>query len=110
MLAVLMAIFTARDVRAQYFLTFGTLGTVVPYASVFFIRAGLSEAQVGYAWAIWSAAVVFSPVLVTLAADASVDPRRLLALGSALSGLSLLALGLVSGVAAILGVWAVYCL
>lgn len=99
-----------RDVRLQYFLTFGMLGTVLPYVSVFFRRAGLSESQVGYAWAIWSAAVMVSPVVVTMLADARVDPRRLLVLASVVSGLSLLALGFSQGVGAVLGVWAVYCL
>ena len=99
-----------RDVRLQYFLTFAMLGAVLPYVSVFFRRAGLTEAQVGYAWAIWSAAVMVSPVVVTMLADARVDPRRLLVLASIVSGLSLLFLGLAHDVAAILGVWAVYCL
>ena len=99
-----------RGLRLQYFLTFGVLGTVLPYASVFFRQAGLSEAQVGYAWAVWSLAVVLSPVLVTMAADGRADPRRLLVLASAVSGASLLALGLVRGVGPVLAVWAVYCL
>jgi PPP family 3-phenylpropionic acid transporter len=99
-----------RDVRVQYFLTFGMIGAVLPYVSVFFRQAGLSEAQVGYAWAIWSAAVMVSPVAVTMLADARVDPRRLLVLASVVSGLSLLALGLVRGVGPLLGVWAAYCL
>ena len=99
-----------RGLRAQYFLTFAVLGTVLPYVSVFFRQAGLTAAQVGYAWAIWSAAVVLSPVLVTMAADGRADPRRLMVLGSALTGASLFALGLVRGVAPVLAVWAVYCI
>lgn len=63
-----------RDVRLQYFLSFGMIGTVLPYVSVFFRQAGLSEARVGYAWAIWSLAVMVSPVVVTMLADARVDP------------------------------------
>jgi PPP family 3-phenylpropionic acid transporter len=99
-----------RDVRLQYFLTFAMIGTVLPYVSVFFRRAGLSEAQVGYAWAIWSAAVMVSPVVVTMLADARVDPRRLLVLASVVSGMALLSLGFARGVGSVLGVWAVYCL
>ena len=99
-----------RDVRLQYFLTFGMIGTVLPYVSVFFRQAGLSEAQVGYAWAIWSAAVMISPVVVTMLADARVDPRRLLVAGSLVAGLSLLLLGFTRGVGPVLAVWAVYCL
>ena len=73
-----------RDLRVQYFLTYGVIGAVLPYVSVFFRQAGLSDAQIGYAWAVWSAAVVLSPVLVTLAADAHADPRGLLAAAAAL--------------------------
>ena len=99
-----------RDLRVQYFLTYCVIGAVLPFVSLVFRQAGLTNAQVGYAWAVWSLAVVLSPVLVTLAADAKADPRRLLALASALTGASLLALGLVRGVGPVLGVWAVYCL
>jgi PPP family 3-phenylpropionic acid transporter len=98
-----------RDLRVQYFFTFAVIGCVLPYVSVFFRDAGLTKVQVGYAWAIWSAAVVLSPVLVTMAADGRADPRRLLVLGSALTGISLFALGLVRGVGPVLAVWAVYC-
>ena len=99
-----------RDLRVQYFLTFAVIGAVLPYVSVFFREAGLTKPQVGYAWAAWSLAVVLSPVLVTTAADGRHDPRRLLALASALTAVSLFALGLVRGVGPVFGVWAVYCL
>ena len=99
-----------RGLRVQYFLTYCVIGAVLPFVSVFFREAGLTQAQVGYAWSIWSAAVVLSPVLVTLAADAHADPRRLLTLASLLTAASLLALGFVRGVGPILWVWAVYCL
>jgi PPP family 3-phenylpropionic acid transporter len=98
------------DLRVQYFLTYCVMGAVLPFASLVFRQAGLSDAQIGYAWAVWSGAVVLSPVLVTFAADARVDPRRLLALASALTGAALLALGLVRGAGPVLAVWAVYCL
>ena len=99
-----------RDLRVQYFLTYCVIGAVLPFVSLVFRQAGLSNAQIGYAWAVWSVAVVLSPLLVTLAADAKADPRRLLALASALTGAGLLALGFVRGVWPVLGVWAVYCL
>src|SRR6185437_8037951 len=54
-----------RDIRIQYFLAYATLGTVLPYASVFFRHAGFSDAMVGWAMAIWSLAAVASPVVVT---------------------------------------------
>lgn len=99
-----------RDVRVQYFLSYGVLGTVLPFASVYFRAAGFSEAQVGYAWAAYSAAVVCSPVLVTLAADTRADPRRLMLAGLLVSGLALVALGFIHGAASILAVWSVFCL
>ena len=99
-----------RDLRVQYFLTYCVIGSVLPFVSVYFRHSGLSNAQVAYAWTLWSAAVVLSPVVVTLAADAHADPRRLLVLGSALGGVSLLSLGLVHGVGPVMGVWTVYCL
>ena len=99
-----------RDLRIQYVLTFAMLGVVLPYVSVFFRQAGLSAAQVGYAWAIWSAGLMISPVAVTMLADAKIDPRRLLAMASVISGVALLAMGFADGVWAILGVWTVYCL
>jgi PPP family 3-phenylpropionic acid transporter len=99
-----------RDVRLQYFLLYGILGTVLPYASVFFRQAGLSAAEVGYAFAIWSGASILSPVLITYVADTRVDARRLIAINLAISGLSLLALGFVHSVWLILGVWTIHCL
>lgn len=99
-----------RDVRLQYFLAYGLFGAVLPYVSVFFKSRGLSDLQVGYAYSIWSAAFVLSPVLVTLAADTKADPRRLMVLDLALSAITLLALGFVRGVGPILGVWALHCL
>jgi PPP family 3-phenylpropionic acid transporter len=99
-----------RDLRIQYALTFAMLGTVLPYVSVYFRHAGLTPQQVGYAWAIWCAAIVLSPVFATMLADARVDPRRLLAASSAVAGVCLVALGRVSGLGPVLGVWCVYCL
>src|SRR5439155_568355 len=73
-----------RDLRVQYFLTYCVIGSVLPFVSVYFRRSGLTNAQVAYAWTLWSAAVVLSPFVVTLAADAHSDPPRLLVPGSAL--------------------------
>ena len=98
-----------RDLRVQYFLTYCVLGAVLPFVWVFFQQEGLTRVQIGYAGAVWSAAVVLSPVLVTLAADAHADPRRLLCLASALTAASLFALALVRGVGPVVAVWGLYC-
>ncbi|HWE97398.1 MAG TPA: MFS transporter [Tepidisphaeraceae bacterium] len=99
-----------RDARLQYLLTFAMLGTVLPYASVFFRQAGLTDTQIGYAYAIWSLAAVLSPAVITRIADGKIDPRRLLTLASVTAATSLLLLGFTRGVAPILCVWTVYCL
>jgi MFS transporter, PPP family, 3-phenylpropionic acid transporter len=99
-----------RDVRVQYFLSYGVLGTVLPFASVYFRANHFSEAQVGYAWALYSAAYIVSPVLVTLLADTRADPRRLMLGGFVLGGLTLVAMGLVHAAAAVLAVWGLFCL
>ncbi|MDB5173303.1 MAG: major facilitator superfamily 1 [Phycisphaerales bacterium] len=99
-----------RDSRLQYLLTFAMLGTVLPYVSVFFRRAGLTEAQIGIAYAIWSMAAVLSPAVATMAADGKADPRRLLALASVCTAAFLLGLGYVNGVGPILCIWTGYCL
>jgi PPP family 3-phenylpropionic acid transporter len=99
-----------RDLRIQYALVFAMLGTVLPFASVFFRHKGFTSQHVGYAWAIWSGALMLSPVLVTMLADARIDPRRLLAGSALIAGASLGALMFLSGVGAILCVWTLYCL
>lgn len=99
-----------NDVRTQYFLSYGVIGTTMPFASVFFRQCGFTDAQVAYAWAIWSAAFVLAPVLITLAADTRVDPRRLMVFGLTVSALTLALLGVVRGIGVIYLVWVVHCL
>jgi PPP family 3-phenylpropionic acid transporter len=99
-----------RDIRLQFFLTLGMLGTVGPFASVFFRQRGLSEREVAYAFAIQNLIGVLSPALMTWVADAKVDPRRVLALMSMLVAVCLLAMTTwVSGTREVLAVWALYC-
>jgi PPP family 3-phenylpropionic acid transporter len=78
--------------------------------SVYFRDAGLSREQVGYAWGIWCAALTLSPALVTMLADARIDPRLLLAFVTAGASACLLALAKVHGVGPLLVVWTGYCL
>lgn len=99
-----------RDVRYQYALLFGTLGTIVPFFSVYLAEAGFTRAQIGYAWSIFSLASVISPALLTLLADAKIDPRWLLAGASAVVAGSLFVLPVSVGVMSIFLVWTVYCL
>jgi PPP family 3-phenylpropionic acid transporter len=99
-----------RDIRIQYFLSYGLIGAVMPYGSVLFRQAGLGDAQIGYAYAIWSVAFILTPGLLTMLADLRADPRRLMALALGCSAMSLVALCLVSGVGPVLAAWTVYCL
>ena len=101
-----------RDLRAQYFLTYGALGTVLPYAPVFFADAAkLTKPQVGLAMAVWSGVQVVTPAAAAWAADARLDPRRLIVACSAVTGTCLLALGQLggAGVGVVLAVWTLYC-
>jgi PPP family 3-phenylpropionic acid transporter len=98
-----------RDIRAQYFFTFGILGAVVPYVSMFFKSAGLTDPQVGQAFAIWSVAGILSPVLVAWAADTRMDPRRLVMACAAGGGAALLALSQATSVATVFAAWTAYC-
>ncbi|HEX8914295.1 MAG TPA: MFS transporter [Humisphaera sp.] len=98
-----------RDLRASYFLIFAVLGAVLPYATIYFQESGLSPTQVGYAFAIWSGASIASPVLVAWAADAALDPRRLVLLCSGGAGACLVGLGFVRGVGSLFAVWTAYC-
>jgi PPP family 3-phenylpropionic acid transporter len=100
-----------RDTRLQYFVSYAMLGSVLPYVSVFFRAAGLSNAQVGYLFSIYSLASVLSPVLVTRVADGrGLDPRRLLASTSAVAAAALLSLTWARGSLAVFSIWTVYCL
>jgi PPP family 3-phenylpropionic acid transporter len=99
-----------RDIRLQFFLTLGMLGTVGPFASVFFRERGLSEREVAYAFAIQNLIGVLSPAVMTWVADAKLDPRRVLGLMSILVAACLLAMtARVGGIRGVLMVWALYC-
>jgi PPP family 3-phenylpropionic acid transporter len=83
-----------RAMRAQYFLTFAILGCALPYLPVLLRARGLGQTQVGYAFAIGSAAVLLAPVLVTLLADTHVDARTLMAAALVVAGAALIGLSL----------------
>lgn len=67
-----------RILRAQYFFAYAIMGSVLPFVSVYFRQRGLSQVQVGYITAAASAAIVLSPILITLLADTRVDARLLM--------------------------------
>jgi PPP family 3-phenylpropionic acid transporter len=99
-----------RHIQLQFFLTFCMLGTVGPFASVFFRERGLTERQLGFAFAIQNLVGVLSPTVMTLVADAKVDARRVLALMSVLVAAGLAAMTSASGAAQVMLVWGLYCI
>lgn len=86
------------------------LGTVGPFASVFFRERGLTQEQLGYASAIQNLIAILSPALMTWIADAKLDARRVLALMSLIVAISLMAMRSASGLAQVMGVWTLYCI
>jgi MFS transporter, PPP family, 3-phenylpropionic acid transporter len=70
---------TLRSIKAQYFLTFAVMGSVLPYLPVYLAERGLSDAQVGYVLSLGGLAVFLTPVLTTLLADLRFENRTLLA-------------------------------
>ncbi len=78
-----------RSIKAQYFLTFAVMGSVLPYLPVYFAERGLSDTQVGYVLSLGGLAVLLTPVLTTLLADLHFENRTLLAWVCAVSAGSL---------------------
>lgn len=81
-----------RGIKGQYFLTFAVVGCVLPYLSPYLVHRGFDEAGVGLILGCGAAAVIVTPVLVTLLADAWWPARRVmagvyLAAGAALTAL-----------------------
>jgi MFS transporter, PPP family, 3-phenylpropionic acid transporter len=68
-----------RSIKAQFFLTFAVMGSVLPYLPVYFAERGLSDVQVGYVLSLGGFAVLLTPVLTGLIADLRVENRTLLA-------------------------------
>jgi hypothetical protein len=98
-----------RDIRLQFFLTLGMLGTVMPYAGVFFRERGLCAPQVGYAFAIQNLVGVLSPAVMTMVADVKIDPRRVLMLMSVFVAIGLVAMRWANGTQQVIAVWTLYC-
>ncbi len=67
------------NLKAQYFLTFAVMGSLLPFLPVYLKQHGLGSVQIGYIGSAASAAVLITPVLATLLADGTISGRRLLA-------------------------------
>lgn len=64
--------------RGQYFLTFAVVGSILPYLPLFLQSRGLSNRQIGLVQSMQGAAVLLTPVALTLLADLHVPTRRLM--------------------------------
>jgi len=66
--------------RRQFFFSFGVIGSVMPLMTVFLRQeGGFSFLQIGLAISLMNIPMLCSPALITLLADRSIDPRRILA-------------------------------
>ncbi len=69
-----------KHVKFQYFSAFAVIGSLMPFLAVYLERVqGLNESQIGYTLSVTSAAILVTPVFMTLLADTRLDPRRLVA-------------------------------
>ena len=101
---------TLTSIKAQYLLAFGTLGSLLPFLSVYLEARGLTKPQIGDVFGISSAAVIFTPVVITFLADAHVSSRKLLLGIYTLSAVLLAVVMRVEGFAAILFFYCLYSL
>ena len=53
-----------RSIRAEYFLSFAVMGSLLPYLPVFLAARGLSDAQIGQVLALTGLAVLVTPAIV----------------------------------------------
>lgn len=67
-----------RALKAQYFFTFAVIGSIMPFLPVYLDHIGFTKAQIGYVNSIGAFAVVLTPALLALLADAHIQTRRLL--------------------------------
>lgn len=66
--------------RRQFFFSFGVIGSVMPLMTVFLRQeGGFNFLQIGLAISLMNIPMLCSPALITLLADRSIDPRRILA-------------------------------
>jgi MFS transporter, PPP family, 3-phenylpropionic acid transporter len=102
--------YDAFPVRAQFFLTYAVMGSLLPFLSLYLWDRKLTEAQIGYVTAASALGPVLTPGLVTLLADAAFAGRRLMTAVFLVSGLAIATLLFVRGFWPILLVYALHAL
>lgn len=78
-----------RAIRAEFFFAFAVMGAILPYFPVFLKDRGLTDPEIGWVLSISGLAVLLTPVVVTLLADARMQNRTLLAWAFGLSAVAL---------------------
>lgn len=79
-----------RAIKGQFFFAFAVMGSLLPYLPVYLADRGLSDPQIGWVLGVGGLAILLTPALMTLLADAHLENRTLLAGAFALAGLALL--------------------
>jgi PPP family 3-phenylpropionic acid transporter len=92
-------------VKAQFFLCYAVMGSLLPYLPLHLEGRGLTRTQVGVVMAAMGVAVIITPALVTLLADLRVPARRLLMMLYLLAAATLLALWRVERFDAVLAIY-----
>jgi MFS transporter, PPP family, 3-phenylpropionic acid transporter len=93
--------------RLQYLLNYAVNGCLIPFVSIYLQQKHLDNMQIGMVMGVAGLAVVLSPVLVTLIADAHLDARKVLAGLLLMTAGSLVVLPLFATFLAILCSWVV---
>ena len=94
--------------RAGYFLLFAVYGAILPYVPVWLESRGLSRGEVGHVQAAFGYAILLSPVITTLLADAKLQNKTLLTGLFLVTAAAVGALAWASGFWWILAAYAVY--
>jgi len=79
-----------KAIRAEYFLSFAVMGSLLPYLSIFLSEQGLSDAEIGRVLSLQGVAVIVTPAVVALLADTRMSGRALLAWVYGLTSVALL--------------------
>lgn len=84
-------------IKAQFFLTYAMVGSLLPFVALWLRDCGLSKSQMGYVIASSGLAIFVTPVVVSFLADTRFEPRRLLGWVYFLNGTSLIVLWFAEG-------------
>jgi len=95
-----------NDIGSKVIISLAVIGSVMPLMSVFLReQGGFSYLQVGFAMALMNIPMLCSPALITLLADRSADPRRILAVAFTCSATVLTLLFFSESIALTLGLF-----